>query len=183
MDRRFAWFRRLLRDYESKFEQVFPAHWRVPYVRGPASASRAPLLTAPRPRSACCVDPATALLAQRLCIAFSEATRAHLVAVMSDIDPPESANVKALLAALRQARDFETEMRTKLEPPKPAPPAPAREESAEAAAAVERIEMDDEGNPLSPGTAASIRAKHKRLEAERKAREVRGRSMLRCGCC
>ena len=31
IDRRFAWFRRLLRGIEAKYTDVFPLHWQIPH--------------------------------------------------------------------------------------------------------------------------------------------------------
>lgn len=47
MERRFAWFRRVLRAYEGRYQRVFPPHWRVAHTLAVAfaEATRNHLLT------------------------------------------------------------------------------------------------------------------------------------------
>lgn len=112
VDRRFAWFRRLLKNIDERFENVFPAHWHLQYklclqflqmtfegVKLKVRRVRAQLqLLIPY----CFIPPLTLICP--LCSPQLE-----------DTDSPDSENVIVIVKALQKSLLFEREMTAKFE--------------------------------------------------------------------
>ncbi len=148
IERRYAWYRRMLRELDESFPKVFPKHWNMEYHMTHAFLTDT---------------------AKHILLLFSNKEGS-----MKNLRDRDCDNVSVLLKALQKTILFEKEMTAWLQREYDThfvDGSSAEKKNALVGEDGEPLEFDENGNAVASGSAEGIRIKYERQMNDRKTRE------------
>ena len=170
VERRFAWYRRLLRDVDEKFPQVFPSYWNFHYSLTRYFLEEVSIVLC----SSCCWACRVSFVSLTHPLDFTLQTKVHYFALLEGpCRDADSANATILLKALQKTILFEKEMMVWLQREygtvfneTPSSGEKASAPSSPVKGGEDGLEFDDMGNAAPTYSPEGIKIRYERQKKE-----------------